>query len=92
MIPITQLKNLPSCCGIYRVLDAEGRIIYVGQARNIHQRWNRGHHKIGTILDLYRTDVFIDWVELPEWLLNRAENVAVNHYQPSLNTRKPPIV
>jgi excinuclease UvrABC nuclease subunit len=92
MLPITQLKDLPSCCGIYRVLDAKGKVIYVGQARNIHQRWNNGHHKIGEILAYCGTDAFIDYVELPVWLLNRAENVAVRHYSPVLNKNTPSIV
>lgn len=92
MLSITQLGNLPTCGGIYRVLDQAGTVIYIGQARNIYQRWKRGHHKISEILTLCGTEAFIDWVELPEWLLNRAENLAVRYYQPVLNRKTPPIV
>ena len=92
MLPITQIKDLPSCCGIYRVLDATGSVIYVGQAQNIYQRWKKGHHKMSEILACCGTAAFIDWVELPEWLLNRAEHVAVTCYQPRLNEKRPPVV
>ncbi|KAI9134005.1 GIY-YIG nuclease family protein [Acaryochloris sp. CCMEE 5410] len=92
MISITQLDNLPTCGGIYRVLDGAGTVIYVGQAKNIHQRWQKGHHKISDILARCGTNAFIDWVQLPEWLLNRAENLAVRYYKPVLNKKMPPIV
>jgi hypothetical protein len=36
--------------------------------------------------------VYIDWVEVPKWLLNRAENAAVSFYQPKLNSKIPPVV
>jgi excinuclease UvrABC nuclease subunit len=92
MIPITQLDKLPHCCGIYRVLDAQGTVIYVGKAQNIHQRWQRGYHKMSKILAHCGTAAFIDWVELPEWRLNRAEHVSVTYYRPSLNQKSSPIV
>jgi excinuclease UvrABC nuclease subunit len=64
MVPITQLEDLPSCCGIYRVLNAAGTVIYVGQAQNIYQRWKKDHHKMSAILACCGNVAFIGSVLL----------------------------
>lgn len=91
-IAICQLQDLPKISGIYRVIDANGITIYIGQAKNIHSRWNNGHHKLGEIIAICGMSADIDWVEVPEWLLNRAENAAVCAYRPQLNAKKPSVV
>ncbi len=35
---VEQLKQLPSSPGVYLMKDAEGNILYVGKAANLHQR------------------------------------------------------
>ena len=92
MLPITELERLPKVSGIYKILDADGNVIYVGQAKNIHSRWNNGHHKLSEIIAEYGTAAYIDWVEIPEWLLNRAENATICFYKPKLNSKIPPVV
>lgn len=92
MIPITDLSSLPKISGIYKVVDADNNVLYVGQAKNIYLRWNNGHHVIGKILAVCGTNAFIICVQVPEWLLNRAENAAIAFYQPQLNKKTPPIV
>jgi excinuclease UvrABC nuclease subunit len=92
MISIHELKLLPQTSGIYKVLDHSGNVVYVGQAKNIRDRWKNGHHKLSVIVAKYGTSFYIDWVEVPEWLLNRAEHAAVSFYQPSLNLKTPPVV
>lgn len=93
MLSITRLEELPSCSGIYRVLDQNGTVIYIGQAKDIHERWNRGHHKLIEIIAYCQgVDAFIDWTYVPQWLLNRVENCAVRHYNPILNKKKPPVL
>lgn len=92
IIPITELTSLPQCSGVYKVLDSQKNVIYVGQAKNIHKRWNNGHHKLSKIIAEYGIDSYIDWVEVPEWLLNRTENAAISFYKPQLNSKTPPVV
>ncbi len=92
MITINNLKQLPRVSGIYVVLDADMNVIYIGQAKDIYERWNNGHHKLGEIISEYGVNAYIRWVEIPEWLLNRAENAAFSFYQPRLNLKTPPIL
>ncbi|MEB3294985.1 MAG: hypothetical protein VKJ24_17650 [Synechococcales bacterium] len=92
MLPITKLQNLPQASGVYKVLTATGTVIYVGQAKNIYARWNKGHHKLSDILKECGTTAYIQWVIVPEWLLNRAESAAIRFYHPKLNQKKPPAV
>ncbi|MGK7946932.1 MAG: GIY-YIG nuclease family protein [Microcystaceae cyanobacterium] len=93
MLPITQLNQLPTVCGIYKIVNAQGIVIYVGQSKNIYKRWKNGHHILGEIIAKYGIEgIYIEWVEVPEWLLNRAENTAVTFYKPELNSQTPPIV
>jgi excinuclease UvrABC nuclease subunit len=92
VISLTELRLLPPTSGIYKVLDANGSVIYIGQAKNIRDRWQNGHHKLSDIIAEYGVNVCIAWVEVPEWLLNRTENAAVSFYKPKLNLRMPPIV
>ncbi len=83
---------MPRTSGIYLVIDQDGTVVYVGQSQNIYERWNGGHHKLAKLLAKYGTNLHIRWVELPEWLLNRAENAAVDFYQPEFNQKQPPVV
>ena len=80
MIPVTDLKSLPKISGIYKVV------------KNIYQRWNNGHHKLAQIIAVCGTNAYITWVQVPEWLLNRAENAAIAFYKPPLNMKNTPIV
>jgi excinuclease UvrABC nuclease subunit len=92
MISIRNLQDLPKFSGIYQVIDKEGTVIYVGQAKNIYQRWKNGHHKLSEIINLCGVNAYIESIEVSENLLNRAENMAISHFRPKLNFRTPPIV
>ena len=91
-IQVTDLQSLPKISGIYKVTDANGNVLYVGQAKDIHRRWNQGHHKICKILEICGANAYISCVQIPEWLLNRAENAAISFYQPILNLKNPPVL
>ena len=92
VVSITNLQALPQVSGIYKVIGIDNKVLYVGQAKNIYQRWHKGHHKISEILSVCGTDAYIEWVEIPEWLLNRAENSAISFYKPPLNRKNVSIV
>lgn len=92
IVSITNLQALPQVSGIYKVVDIHNNVLYVGQAKNIYRRWNKGHHKISEILSMCGTNACIEWTELPEWLLNRAENSAISFYKPPLNKKNSCVV
>ncbi len=93
MLSLSQLSALPRASGIYLVLDGAGQVLYIGQAQNIYQRWNSGHHKMAEILALEDSATTrIQSILLPCWLLNRAEHAAIASHQPKLNQRMPPVV
>ncbi len=92
LVAITNLQNLPKISGIYKVLDDKNNVLYIGQAKNIYQRWNNGHHRMNEILSRCGANAYIESIEVPEWLLNRAENAAISFYKPPLNRKTPPVV
>jgi DNA polymerase-3 subunit epsilon len=57
-LPRTRVAALPTAPGIYRFRDADGRLLYVGKAKNLRQRvgsylTNAAAHR-GKVLDLIR--------------------------------------
>ena len=96
MLSMKDRDKLPNKPGIYRVLDGDQNVIYVGQAQDIRERWkNKKHHKLKPIEEYCKkkeTEAFIDWVLVPKKLLNRVENCAVEFYDPILNASTPPLV
>ncbi|MGK7886429.1 MAG: GIY-YIG nuclease family protein [Crocosphaera sp.] len=91
-VGITEIEKLPKVSGIYKVMNSQNKVIYIGQSKNIYKRWKNGHHKLAQIVSEYGTDIYIECVEIPEWLLNRVENTAISFYQPKLNSKLPPII
>ena len=57
-VPRSTLTNLPEGPGVYRMLDIEGKLLYIGKAKNLHRRVNSyftnssGHSD--KVLDLVR--------------------------------------
>ena len=84
---MTDLTKLPAVSAIYRVRH-NGNVIYVGQSRNLKQRW-RAHHILSTLMMRYGNDWTIDWVEIAPHYLDRAEAFAYRHFQPVLNKQDP---
>ena len=68
---MTDLLNLPSISAIYRVWHGK-RVVYVGQTKNLKQRWQR-HHILPKLLAHYGTDWRLEWIAIDEANLTRAE-------------------
>lgn len=81
------LSHLPPVSAIYRVVH-QNRVIYVGQTTDLKQRW-RNHHIHVVLIERYGNDWEIDWVEISEINLDRAEAFAHRLFQPELNQANP---
>ncbi len=84
---MTDLLNLPSISAIYRVWHRD-RVVYVGQTKNLKQRWQQ-HHILPKLLGHYGMDWRLDWIEINEANLTRAEAFSYRHFRPVLNQKDP---
>jgi excinuclease ABC subunit C len=84
------LKTLPESPGVYQFYDEQGRIIYIGKAKNLKKRvssyFNREHYDSGKVLVMVKRIVEIRHIvvetELDAMLL---ENNLIKKYQPRYN-------
>jgi len=84
------LKSLPESPGVYQFYDKQGRIIYIGKAKNLKKRvssyFNREHYDSGKVLVMVKRIVEIRHIvvetELDAMLL---ENNLIKKYQPRYN-------
>lgn len=84
-----QLQTLPDNPGIYQFLDKDGKIIYVGKAKNLKKRvssYFRQHHDNGKtrvlVKKIHRIDHIVVPTETDALLL---ENNLIKKYQPRYN-------
>lgn len=94
-VPLAQRIHLPQCSGIYFVLDANDRVLYIGQATNLLTRWQgQGHHRIEQLARLNKkSPVRIAWLDCSAGsnLLTAMETHYIASYNPLLNrTQVPP--
>ncbi|MDT0294798.1 excinuclease ABC subunit UvrC [Mesonia ostreae] len=84
-----QLKTLPSSPGVYQYYDKNGRILYVGKAKNLKKRvtsyFNKQHdsHRIGVMVKKIRDIKHIVVNSETDALL--LENNLIKKYQPRFN-------
>ena len=86
-----KLKTIPESPGVYQHLDAEGKVIYVGKARNLRSRVSSyfSHYddksaKIKMLVrNIYDTLVTVVATEVDALLL---ENSLIKQYQPRYNS------
>ena len=86
-----RLKTIPESPGVYQHLDSEGRVIYVGKARNLQRRVSSyfSHYddkspKIKMLVrSIYDTRVTVVATEVDALLL---ENSLIKRYQPRYNS------
>lgn len=87
---MTNLLNLPAVSAIYRVRH-QGKVVYVGQTKNLKQRWQT-HHILPKLIARYGMDWTIDWTEIQPRYLNRAEAFAHRYFKPVLNQQNPSVL
>jgi len=84
-----QIKTLPSSPGVYQYYDKNGRILYVGKAKNLKKRvssyFNKKHdsHRIGVMVKKIREIKHIVVNSETDALL--LENNLIKKYQPRFN-------
>ncbi|NEQ29253.1 MAG: GIY-YIG nuclease family protein [Microcoleus sp. SIO2G3] len=89
---LPQRDRLPCCAAIYFAIDSNDRILYVGQASNLHSRW-QGHHRLDQLLRIHkRTPVRLHWLDCRDRLgeLDAIEAFYIQHYHPLLNRTQVP--
>lgn len=89
---LTQRDRLPSCAAIYFAIDRGDRILYIGQAINLHSRW-QGHHRLDQLLRIHkRTPVRLHWLDCSDRVseLDAIESFYIRHYHPLLNRTQVP--
>jgi len=86
----TILKTLPSNPGVYQYFDKEGRIIYVGKAKNLKKRvssyFNKDSSLTGKVRVLVSRIADIRWIVVDtEYDALLLENNLIKEYQPRYN-------
>lgn len=84
------LKTLPSNPGVYQYFDKEGKIIYVGKAKNLKKRvasyFNKGSSLTGKVRVLVSRIAEIRWIVVDnEYDALLLENNLIKEYQPRYN-------
>ncbi|SDA52688.1 DNA polymerase-3 subunit epsilon [Algoriphagus alkaliphilus] len=72
--PLTKFKQIPEACGVYYMLNTKGKVIYVGKALNIRERF-KGHFS-GQVLPQLKQQLKTEVVDL-QWQLTGTEFMAL---------------
>ncbi|MBD1876986.1 GIY-YIG nuclease family protein [Nodosilinea sp. FACHB-131] len=93
-LPLCDRKQLPEYPAIYFVLDANQRVLYIGQANNLRTRWQgQTHHRLNQLQDYHRkSPVFLTWIDYtnrPEQL-DEDEALFIEQFHPLLNQTRVP--
>lgn len=79
-LPLGSRSALPSCAAIYFALEGD-RILYIGRAGNLQQRW-LAHHRYSQL----SSEARIAWLESSDTeLLPEIETALIAHFNPPLN-------
>ncbi|MBF2057668.1 MAG: GIY-YIG nuclease family protein [Cyanobacterium sp. T60_A2020_053] len=87
-VSFDDLNFLPHCSGIYFAYDSKNIIHYIGQAKNIQQRWKTHHRKYQLEEINQKYPVKIAWLMWSEDDLDLAEKYFIDLYKPLLNNTK----
>jgi DNA polymerase-3 subunit epsilon len=72
--PLSRFRQIPESCGVYYMLNAKGKIIYVGKALNIRERF-KGHFS-GRVLPHLKQQLKTEVTDL-QWQLTGSEVMAL---------------
>lgn len=72
--PISKFREIPESCGVYYMIDVKGKIIYVGKAINIRERFKS--HFSGNVLPNLKQKLKSEVVDL-KWKLTGSEFFAL---------------
>jgi DNA polymerase-3 subunit epsilon len=72
--PLSRFRQIPESCGVYYMLNSKGKVIYVGKALNIRERF-KGHFS-GQVLPLLKQQLKSEVVDL-QWQLTGTEFMAL---------------
>lgn len=72
--PLSRFQQIPEACGVYYMLNAKGKIIYVGKAINIRERF-KGHFS-GRVLPQLKQQLKAEVTDL-QWQLTGSEIMAL---------------
>lgn len=93
-LSLQHLDRLPDCPAIYFAIDAKDRVLYIGQAKNLANRWRgNGHHRIEQLKQIHRRNqVTLAWLNCVNHseCLNELENRYIEELQPLLNGTEVP--
>lgn len=74
LFPLDKFLQLPESCGVYYMIDSKGKVIYVGKANNIRERF-KGHFS-GKVLPQFKQQLKSEVVDL-KWQLTGTEFMAL---------------
>lgn len=87
--PMTDLADLPSIPAIYFAIEHGPTLLYIGQSRDLAERWRnggKGHHRAA---QLVKSNVWLCWYALDPTTSKRQfdilERSLIRRYQPTLN-------
>lgn len=74
LFPKSKFRQIPEACGVYYMLNDKGKVIYVGKANNIKERF-KGHFS-GNVLPQLKQQLKSEVVDL-QWQLTGTEFMAL---------------
>lgn len=82
-VSIQKLANLPEIPAIYMVISQSQKVLYIGQTKNLHSRW-QGHHRLEQIRTIDPSASLL-WRPCDIKILQQTENTLIQQHQPLLN-------
>ena len=75
--------DLPTESGVYFVVNKSWKILYIGQSKNMRQRWKDGHHKVLDCLRHGAHHIYFQHTLEPYDI----EQIYIKDWEPPLNHR-----